>query len=91
MELTGLTCVPKSKYLMYMNDKGRNSVILICIDFQVTQQFDHSVVYLLYHYAEQPPVDVQLAGLMCGPKYEHMMYIKVETDQYEFVLPCEYS
>jgi len=67
---------------MYINDKGRNSAILICIAFQVTQQFDCSIVYLSDHYPKQQPVDVQLASLMCGLKCEHIMYIKVETDQY---------
>ena len=43
---------------------------------------DCSVVDTLDHFPEQPPVDVQLAGLMCGLKCEHMMYIKVETEEY---------
>jgi len=41
-----------------------------------------SIAYTLSHYFKQPPVNVQLTGLMCVPKFEYMIYIKVETKKY---------
>jgi hypothetical protein len=84
VQLAGLICVPKSKYLMHIL-KGRNSGILMCIAFQVTQQCDHSVVYTLDHYPEQPLVDVQLTGLMCGLKFKYVIDIRVETEACQFL------
>ena len=84
MQLASLICIPKSEYLMYIL-KSRNSGILICIAFQVSRKFDHSVVYTMNHYPEQPPVDVQLTSLMCGLIFKYVMYIRVGTEACQFL------
>ena len=50
---------------------------------------NYSVAYTLGHYSKQPPVHVDPTGLMHGPKVKYMMHIKVETEEYYFVLPSE--
>jgi hypothetical protein len=49
----------------------------------------HSVEYTSGHYSKQPPVDVQLTGLMCGLKCKYMMYTKVEIEECYVLLPSE--
>lgn len=50
---------------------------------------DYSVAYILGHYSKQPLVHVDLTGLMHGLKVKYMMHIKVETEEYYFVLPSK--
>ena len=50
---------------------------------------DYSVAYILGHYSKQPLVHVDLTGLTHGLKVKYMMHIKVENEEYYFVLPSK--
>ena len=54
----------------------------IFISFWVHLKDICSAVYTLDHSSKHTPVNVHLGGLMCAPKFEYMMYIKVETEEY---------